>query len=167
MLIITLDYYVRAKISQPIDRKCHWIQGNLEKADNNHSASKCDKIVINFLKETASPDELPVVITVFITTGRIIVQGKGHEDWSKHEFLALLDIVNQLSFLKSFSNLSSVEDKSIFTGSVHNFFGNFVPDDDIPSLSHSVDIAIFVSLKITPEHLGTITSLRDTRTTGS
>ena len=82
--------------------------------DNNHSASKCDKIVINLLKETASPDELLVVITVFITTGRILVQGKGHEDWSKHEFPALLDIVNQLSFLKSFSDISSVEDKSIF-----------------------------------------------------
>ena len=126
MLIITLDYYVRAKISQPIDRKCHWIQGNLEKADNNHSASKCDKIVINFLKETASPDELPVVITVFITTGRILVQGKGHEDWSKHEFPALLDIVNQLSFLKSFSNLSSVEDKqflpALFTTSLEILF---------------------------------------------
>ena len=48
--------------------------------DNNHSASKCDKIVINLLKETASSDELLVAITVFITTGRILVQGKGHED---------------------------------------------------------------------------------------
>ena len=61
--------------------------------DNNHSASKCDKIVINLLKETASSDELLVAITVFITTGRILVQGKCHEDWSKHEFPVLLDIV--------------------------------------------------------------------------
>ena len=109
--------------------------------DNNHSASKCDKIVINLRKETASPDELLVVITVFLMTGRILVQGKGHEDWSKREFPALLDIVNQPSFLKRFSDIPSVEDKSIFTGSVHNFVGNFVPDDDIPSLSHSADIA--------------------------
>ena len=140
--------------------------------DNNHSASKCDKIVINLLKETASSDELLVAITVFITTGRILVQGKGHEDWSKHEFPVLLDIVNQLSSLKSFSSISSVEDKSIFTGSVHNFFGNaihFVPDDDIPSLSQGVDIAnggtsplVLESLKITPKRLGTISSLRDT-----
>ena len=142
--------------------------------DNNHSATKCDKIVINLLKETASPDELLLVITLFITTGRILVQGKGHEDWSKHEFPALLDIVNQLSFLKSFSDISSVEDKSIFTGSVHNFFGNFVPDDDIPSLSHSVDIAnrgtsppFLRLLKLHRKNLGTISSLRDTRTTGS
>ena len=98
--------------------------------DNNHSASKCDKIVINLRKETAS-----------LMTGRILVQGKGHEDWSKREFPALLDIVNQPSFLKCFSDIPSVEDKSIFTGSVHNFVGNVVPDDDIPSLSHSADIA--------------------------
>ena len=66
-----------------------------------------------------------------------------YEDWSKHEFLVLLDIVNQLSSLKSFSSISSVENKSIFTGSVHNLFGNtihFVPDDDIPSLSQGVHI---------------------------
>ena len=145
--------------------------------DSNHLASKCDKIVIDLLKETASSDELLVVITVFIRAGRILVQGKCHEDWSKHDFPVLLDIVNQLSSLKSFSNISSVEDKSIFTGSVHNFFGNaihFVPDDDIPSLGQGVDIAnrgtlppVFESLKITPKRLGTISSLRDTRTTGS
>ena len=121
MSTITLDYYLLAKISQPIERKCHWLQGNLKGQDNNHSASKCDKIVIDLLKETASSDELLVVITVFITTGRILVQGKGQEDWGKHDFPVLLDIVNQLSSLKSFSNISSVEDKSIFTGSVHNF----------------------------------------------
>ena len=111
---------------------------------NNHCASKCDEIVINLREETASSDELLVVITVFITTGRIPVQGKGHEDWSKHDFPVLMDIVNQLSSLKSFSNISSVEDKSIFTGSVHNFLGNamhFVPDYDIPSLSQGVHIA--------------------------
>ena len=61
--------------------------------DNNHSASKCDKIVINLLKETASSDELLVAIIVFITTDRILVQGKCHEDWSKREFPLLLDIV--------------------------------------------------------------------------
>ena len=68
--------------------------------DNNHSASKCDKIVINLRKETAS-----------LMTGRILVQGKGHEDWSKREFPALLDIVNQPSFLKGFTDIPSVEDK--------------------------------------------------------
>ena len=140
--------------------------------DNNHSASKCDKIVINLLKETASSDELLVAITVFIRTGRILVQGKGHEDWSRHEFPVLLDIVNQLSSLKSFSSISAVKGKSIFTGSVLNFFENtihFVPDDDIPSLSQGVDMAnggtsppVFESLKITPKCLGTISSLRDT-----
>ena len=100
-------------------------------------------MVINLLKETASSDELLVVMTVFITTGRILVHAKGHEDWSKHEFPVLLDIVNQRSSLKSFCNISSVEDKSIFTCSVHNFFGNathFGPDDDIPSLNQGVDI---------------------------
>ncbi|CAH3023156.1 unnamed protein product [Porites evermanni] len=108
-----------------------------ESIDLSKPSAKC----LGFTTSESSPDELLLVITLFITTGRILVQGKGHEDWSKHEFPALLDIVNQLSFLKSFSDISSVEDKSIFTGSVHNFFGNFVPDDDIPSLSHSVDIA--------------------------
>ena len=86
--------------------------------------------------------------------------------------LIISHLVNQLSSLKSFSNISSVEDKSIFTGSVHNFFGSathFVRDDDIPSLNQAVDITsrgtsppVFESLKITPKRLGTISSLGDT-----
>ena len=148
--------------------------------DGYSSPSKCDKLVIHLVEETSTSEDILVVITIFTTTGRIQVQGKKIEDWSTHEFPVLRESVNKLSKIENFSGISSIQDKSIFASSLHNFFANsihFVAEDEIPS-SNTTDglaqkeVAITTNtalsappaepLKITPNRLRTISSLRDT-----
>ena len=148
--------------------------------DGYSSPSKCDKLVIHLVEETSTSEDILVVITIFTTTGRIQVQGKKIEDWSTHEFPVLHESVNKLSKIENFSGISSVQDKSIFASSLHNFFANsihFVAEDEIPS-SNTTDglaqkeVAITTNtalsappaepLTITPNRLRTISSLRDT-----
>ena len=72
--------------------------------DGHSSPSKCGTPVIHLVEITpALEEEVLVAITVFITTGRIQVQGKGIEDWNKHEFPVLLECVNKLSDIKHFA----------------------------------------------------------------
>ena len=47
-----------------------------EEQDNPSSTSKCDKICIHLSMNTSTGEEKLVTITVFGTTGRILVQGK-------------------------------------------------------------------------------------------
>ena len=153
--------------------------------DGYSSSSKCDKLVIHLVEITpTSEEEILVAITVFITTGRIQVQGKRIEDWNAHEFPVLLECVNKQSDIKHFAGISSIPDhyQSIFASSLHNFFVNFihfVAEEEIPSSncnttdeipqekittkaisSSAPDVQL--PLTITPSRLKTISSLRDT-----
>ena len=47
-----------------------------EEQDSPSSASKCDKIIIHLIRLTSTGEEQLVTITVYLTTGRIQVQGK-------------------------------------------------------------------------------------------
>ena len=82
------------------------------KEQNGYSSpSKCDKRVIHLVEITpTSEEEILVAITVFITTGRIQVQGKRIEDWNAHEFPVLLECVNKLNDIKHFARISSIPD---------------------------------------------------------
>ena len=72
--------------------------------DGHSSPSKCDTLVIHLVEITPTlEEEVLVAITVFITTGRIQVRGKGIEDWNTHEFPVLLECVNKLSDIKHFA----------------------------------------------------------------
>ena len=48
--------------------------------------SKCEKTVIHLLDISTDPDEQLVTITVFVSTGRILIQGKRYKEWSTEEF---------------------------------------------------------------------------------
>ena len=154
--------------------------------DGYSSPSKCDKLVIHLVETTpSSEEEVLVTITVFITTGRIQVQGKRIEEWNAHEFPVLLECVNKLSDIKHFAGISSIPDQyqSLFASSLHNFFVNFihfVAEEGIPSsncntsddlsqekittkaTSSSAPDHDQQPLTITPSRLKTISSLRDT-----
>ena len=146
-----------------------------EEQDNPSSTSKCDKICIHLSMNTSTGEEKLVTITVFGTTGRILVQGKKYDEWSKFEFPVILKIVNTLSDLQPLSSLSSVGDVSLFGASLQNFFTNFITfvrDDDIPS-SNNLDAELpsttkpeallpTETLTISPTRLKTISSMRDT-----
>lgn len=111
-----------------------------EQQDNPGSTSKCDKIYIHLSTNTSTGEEKLVTITVFGTTGRILVQGKKYDEWSKFEFPVVLKIVNTRSDLQPLSSLSSVGDVSLFGASLQNFFTNFITfvrDNDIPSSNNS------------------------------
>ncbi|CAH3038526.1 unnamed protein product, partial [Porites lobata] len=82
-----------------------------EEQDNPSSTSKCDKICIHLSMNTSTGEEKLVTITVFGTTGRILVQGKKYDEWSKFDFPVMLKIVNTLSDLQPLSSLSSVGDQ--------------------------------------------------------
>ena len=68
-----------------------------EEQDSPSSASKCDKIIIHLLADSSTTEEQLIAITVFVTTGRIQVQGNKFEEWSIYEFPVLLNIVNTLT----------------------------------------------------------------------
>lgn len=147
-----------------------------EEQDGYGSQSKYDKIIIHLVAKTTAFEEQLVVITIYVTTGRIMVQGKKFEDWSTHEFPVLLDIVNSLSARQL--PLSSAQDKSLFASSLHNFFVHFihfVADDEVASSGKISDpererdetkTTSFTKaaelLSVTPNRLKTISTLRDT-----
>ena len=143
-----------------------------EEQDSPSSNSKCDKITIHLISNTPNGEEKLVAITVFVTTGRILVRGKKFEEWSRFEFPTLLHIVNTLNEkqLPSASSLTLVEDLSLFRTSLQNFFTNFIQfagDDEVllPSKLKNDDESLTpssIKLNVSPTRLKTIASMRDT-----
>ncbi|KAL9983485.1 hypothetical protein ACROYT_G005667 [Oculina patagonica] len=138
-------------------------------------ANPSQSIDINLYQPTSvdSEDQL-VALTVFVSTGRIMVQGKMYEEWCANEFPVLLDIVNTIE------PLPTISDNGVFTSSLPQFFKNFVqfiPNDDIPSSGKSNIAKIsaqnttetpqtprseLMSSTLTPSRLKQISSLRNT-----
>ena len=144
-----------------------------EEQDSPSSASKCDKIIIHLIRLTSTGEEQLVTITVYLTTGRIQVQGKKFEEWSEFEFPVLLNIVKTLNDQQP--RPTQFDNSSLFGSSLHKFFTNliqFVGDDDIPSSNtekkNSYDqptemvTAPTEDLTVSPTRLKTIASMRDT-----
>ena len=59
-------------------------------------ATKSDKIILHISTADEQNEEQLVTVSVFISTGRIMIQGKKFAEWSSDEFPALLAIVNSL-----------------------------------------------------------------------
>ena len=98
------------------------------------SPSKCEKIVIHLFDTSSTLEEQLVTLTVFISTSRILIQGKKHKEWCTAEFPVLLEIVNKVKLIPS------VEDESLFTSLISNFFGNiitFISEDEIHTSQRS------------------------------
>ena len=73
-----------------------------EEQDNPSSTSKCDKICIHLSMNTSTGEEKLVTITVFGTTGRILVQGKNMMNGTNSNFRWFW----KLSTLSAIFNLS-------------------------------------------------------------
>ena len=144
-----------------------------EEQDSPSSPSKCDKIIIHLMRLTSTGEEQLVTITVYLTTGRIQVQGKKFEEWSEFEFPVLLNIVKTLNDQQP--RPTQFDNSFLFGSSLHNFFTNliqFVGDDDVPSSNtekkNSYDqptemlTAPTEDLTVSPTRLKTIASMRDT-----
>ena len=86
--ITTFQYRYHELTGNPAEYKVTW-----EEQDSPSSASKCNKIIIHLIRLTSTGEEQLVTITVYLTTGRIQVQGKKFEEWSEFEFPVLLNIV--------------------------------------------------------------------------
>jgi len=168
--ITAFQYRYHELTGNAADFKVTWAE-----QDSPSSASKCDKIIIHLTRFTSTGEEQLVTITVYLTTGRIQIQGKKYEEWSKFEFPVLLNIVKTLNDQQP--RFTQFDNSSLFRSSLHNFFGNliqFVGDDDIPSSNtekkNSCDpdqptemlTTPSEDLTVSPTRLKTIASMRDT-----
>lgn len=137
------------------------------------SPSKCEKIVIHLFETSSISDEQLVTLTVFVSTGRILIQGKKYKEWCTDEFPVLLELVNKIQ------TLPSSDGKSFFTTSLSSFFKKaiiFVSEDDIYTSSNTaatnpdssgkstdpLATPAVESLTVSPTRLNTISTLRDT-----
>ena len=59
-------------------------------------ATKSDKIILHIYAVEDNDEDQLITISIFISTGRIMIQGKKFAEWSRDEFPALLSIVNSL-----------------------------------------------------------------------
>ena len=58
--------------------------------------TKSDKIILHIYDVENSNEDQLVTISIFISTGRIMIQGKKFAEWRRDEFPTLLSIVNDL-----------------------------------------------------------------------
>ena len=143
-------------------------------------------------EEENNIEDQMVTIIIFISTGRIMIQGKKFAEWSQQEFPALLSIVNSLS---SSGNLSavSVKNKSTFYIELQKFFPKYkgceiadtraselndttvenaenvvsdITETEIPSADKGntriTQLSTPIELSLTPSRLNTLTTLRNT-----
>ena len=86
LLWITAFQYRYHKLTgNAADYKVIW-----EEQDSLSSASKCDKIIIHLITNASTGEEQLVAITVFVTTGRILVQGKNSKNGAASSSLCSL-----------------------------------------------------------------------------
>ena len=98
------------------------------------SPPKCEKIVLYLFETSSISDEQLVTLTVFVSTGRIVIQGKKYKEWCTDEFPVLLELVNKIQ------SLPSSDGNSFFTTSLSSFFKKaiiFVSEDDIHTASNT------------------------------
>ena len=91
-------------------------------------ATKSDKIILHISTADEQNEEQLVTVSVFISTGRIMIQGKKFAEWSSDEFPALLAIVNSLEPLTDNGSLTS-EDTSLFLADLPKFFTKLQEED--------------------------------------
>lgn len=163
-----------------------------QEQESHSCPTKSDKIIMHIHEEENNIEDQMVTITIFISTGRIMVQGKKFAEWSQQEFPALLSIVNSLG---SSGNLSAVsaKDKSTFHIELQKFFTKYkgceiadtraselndttvenaenvvsdITETETPSADKGntriTQLSTPIELSLTPSRLNTLTTLRNT-----
>ena len=80
--------------------------------------------------------------SLFLSSGRFLIQGKLYEEWSLNEFLILLYTVNSI---QSLDMLNTSKNKLLFASSMSTFFKSFiyfVSDDSIPTSAETASISL-------------------------
>ena len=154
--------------------------------------TKSDKIIMHIHKEENNVEDQMVTITIFISAGRIMPQGKKFAEWSQQEFPALLSIVDSLG---SSGNLNAVsaKNKSTFHIELQKFFTKYkgceiadtraselndttvenaenvvtdITETETPSADKGntriTQLSTPIELSLTPGRLNTLTTLRNT-----
>ena len=78
-----------------------------EEQESYSCPTKSDKIILHIYDVENSNEDQLVTISIFISTGRIMIQGKKFAEWSRDEFPTLLSIVNDLGHVNSSSQNAS------------------------------------------------------------
>lgn len=90
--VLNLRYYINSLNNRIPNYRCTWSE-----QPNATCASKCYKIAIHlYCSDLDDQDSQIVVITVFISTGRIMVQGKCYKEWAAMEFPIMKDMVDKI-----------------------------------------------------------------------
>ena len=95
--------------------------------------------------------------SLFLSTGRFLVQGKLYEEWSLNEFPILLFTVNSI---QSLDMLDTSKDKLLFASSMSTFFKALSISSQMTASQHLLKQP--QSLSLTPNRLNTIATLRTT-----
>ena len=113
-----------------------------------------------------------MVIMIFVSSGRFLIQGKLYEEWSSNEFPILLQLINSIQ--PSERSQTSADVNTLCASSMSSFFTNFIyfaSADTIPDIKATKSTPTvtpvepntkLTPLLLTPSCLHTIATLRNT-----
>ena len=163
-----------------------------QEQESHSFPTKSDKIIMHIPEEENNIEDQMITITIFISTGRIMIQGKKFAEWSQQEFPALLSIVNSLGSSENLSAVSA-KNKSTFHIKLQKFFPKYkgceiadtraselndttvenaenvvsdITETETPSADKGntriTQLSTPIELSLTPSRLNTLTTLRNT-----
>ena len=88
-----------------------------EEQNSSGNADLCDRIILHLYALEGKKEQQVVVITVYISTGTIFVQGKWYQQYGLVEFLLVLEIINEM---KGLANPDNFEPQA-FSSTLPNF----------------------------------------------
>jgi hypothetical protein len=65
-----------------------------EEHEDINDPSKCDKIWLNLSRTGNNPNDNLLTITIYLSTGRIQIQGKSLTEWGNKEFDIILRMID-------------------------------------------------------------------------
>ena len=65
-----------------------------EEQQSFNDKTKCDRIVLHLTNIENNSNENVITFTIYVSTGRINVQGKAFQEWGKKEFEKMMAIIN-------------------------------------------------------------------------
>jgi hypothetical protein len=92
----TKTIILRYHVGLDINDNTYSLKSLWEEQASPNDDSKCDKITVHLSRKDSKHNENIVAVIIYVSTGRIQIQGKYLLEWGDSEFIALLNIVNAI-----------------------------------------------------------------------
>jgi hypothetical protein len=92
----TKTIILRYHVGLDINDNTYSLKSLWEEQASQNDDSKCDKITVHLSRKDSKHNENIVAVIIYVSTGRIQIQGKYLLEWGDSEFIALLNIVNAI-----------------------------------------------------------------------